>query len=107
MCGYNMPKQCFIAMACNSKSCTIILWSVISIKLNIGNKMIGLGILALNLEKIWHFSKLIELMFKGELHCLQNVFLRMELQMNLQLNYWRKDNWAHLLKCWHAVKPSY
>ena len=52
MCGYNMPKQCFIAMACDSKSYTIILWSVITIKLNIGNKVMGLGILALNLEKI-------------------------------------------------------
>ena len=31
-----MPKQCFIAVACNSKSLDIILWHVIRVKLNIG-----------------------------------------------------------------------
>ena len=33
-----LPKQCFIAMACNSKSQTLILWHVIGVKLNIGKK---------------------------------------------------------------------
>ena len=39
MCGYRMPKQHFIAMAFDSKLYAIILWCVISVKLNIGKKM--------------------------------------------------------------------
>ena len=34
-CGFRTPKQCFIAMVCDSKSYDIILWRVISVKLNI------------------------------------------------------------------------
>ena len=56
MCGYCMPKQCFIAMTCNSISHTIILWHVINMKLNIGKKITGLEIMS-GLES--------ELMFKG------------------------------------------
>ena len=65
--------------------------------------------MALNQEKIKHVSKFIELMFKEELHCLHNGFLQMESQLNikLQMNYLQKDNWAHLLKCWHGINSSY
>ena len=54
-------------MLCDSKSHAIILWHVISVKLKIGKKRTGLETI-LNREKIKHVSKLIELMFKGELH---------------------------------------
>ena len=37
MCGCSTPKQCFIAMTCDSKSHTII-WFVVSVKLNICKK---------------------------------------------------------------------
>ena len=75
------------------------LWPVISIKLNIGEKITRLEMLALNREKIYHVCRLIELICKGELHCLYNGFLRMESQLNmkLQMNYLQKDNWAHSL----------
>ena len=41
MCGCCMPKQCFIAIACDSKWHTIILFHVISMKLSIGKKTAG------------------------------------------------------------------
>ena len=62
-----MPKQQFIAMACNSKSHAIMLWHEISVKLNIGKKITRLEIMKLNHKKTYHVSKCIELMFKGEL----------------------------------------
>ena len=74
MCGDRMPKQCCIAMASDSKLHAIILWHVISVKLNIGKKITGLEIMTLNSETILHVSKLKELMFKGELQCLQRYF---------------------------------
>ena len=49
-----MPKQCFIAMASDSKLHTIILWPVISIKLNNGKKITRLEIMVLTREKIDH-----------------------------------------------------
>ena len=45
-------KTMYVAMACNSKSHAIILQPVISITLNIGKKIAGLEIMALNQEKI-------------------------------------------------------
>ena len=65
MCGCCMPKQYFIAMACDSKLNNIT-WCVISMKLSIGKKITGLEIMTLNRKKIWHVFRLIELMFKGE-----------------------------------------
>ena len=65
MCGCRMPKQYFIAMACDSKLNNIT-WCVISMKLSIGKKITGLEIMTLNCKKIWHVFRLIELMFKGE-----------------------------------------
>ena len=65
MCGCRMPKQYFIAMACDSKLSNIT-WCVISMKLSIGKKITGLEIMTLNRKKIWHVFRLIELMFKGE-----------------------------------------
>ena len=38
-------------MACDSKLHTTILWRVISMKLNIGKKITGLGIMKLNHKK--------------------------------------------------------
>ena len=72
----------------------IILWPVISVKLNIGKKIAELEIMALHQEKISHVSRLIELIFKEELHCLHLEFLQMESQLNmkLQINYLQKDN---------------
>ena len=52
MCGDRMPKQCCIAMASDSKLHAIILWHVISVKLNIGKKITGLKIMKLNSETI-------------------------------------------------------
>ena len=46
---------------------------MISVKLNIGKKITGLEIMTLNRKKIY-VSKLIELIFKGELHLLQGFF---------------------------------
>ena len=43
-CGYRMPKQRFNVMACDSKLHPIILWRVISVKLNIDKKTTWLGI---------------------------------------------------------------
>ena len=37
-----MPKQHFIAMVCNSKLHAMILWCVMSVKLNIAKKIAGL-----------------------------------------------------------------
>ena len=71
-CGCHTSKQHLIAMACNSKLYVIMLWRVISVKLIIGKKITGLGIITLNHNK--NVSKLIELMFKGELHCMQGSF---------------------------------
>ena len=65
MCGCRMPKQYFIAMACDSKLNNIT-WCVISMKLSVGKKITGLEIMTLNRKKIWHVFRLIELMFKGE-----------------------------------------
>ena len=42
-------------MACNSKSLAIILWQVISAKLNIGKKITGFEIMKLNRKKIQHY----------------------------------------------------
>ena len=62
-------------MACDFKSHDIILWRVISVKLNNGKKKNNKSeIITLNREKIQHVPKLIELMFKGELHCSQGCF---------------------------------
>ena len=71
-CGCHTWKQHLIAMACNSKLYVIILWRVISVKLIIGKKITGLGIVTLNHNK--NVSKLIKLMCKGELHCMQGCF---------------------------------
>ena len=46
-------------MACDSKLQTIILWHVISVKLNIGQKIPGLEI-TLNLEKMQHVIELMQ-----------------------------------------------
>ena len=51
MYGCCMPKQCFVAMACHPKL-HVIIWHMISVKLNNGKKI----------------------MFKGELHCVQRYF---------------------------------
>ena len=50
MCDCDTSKQCFVAMAFDSKSHTMILWPVISIKLIIGKKIAGIEIAALNHE---------------------------------------------------------
>ena len=69
-----MPKQQIIAMACNWKLHTIRLWHAISMKLNIGKTITGLEIRTLNCKKIYYVTKLLEVMFKGELHCLHKDF---------------------------------
>ena len=74
MCGCRTPNQCIITITCDSKLHGIILWCVISMKLNTGKKITGLEIMTLNCKKIYHVSKLIEQMLKGELHCLQGCF---------------------------------
>ena len=56
-----------IAMACNLESYVIMLWRVISVKLDTDKKITE--IMTLNYKKIWHVSTLIELIFMGELHC--------------------------------------
>ena len=56
-----------IAMACNLESYVIMLWRVISVKLDTDKKITE--IMTLNYNKIWHVSTLIELIFMGELHC--------------------------------------
>ena len=53
-------------MACNSKSHRIMLWHVISMKLNIGKKITRLEIMTLDHKKNQHASKLVELMLKGD-----------------------------------------
>ena len=52
-------------------------------KLN-SQKITGLEIMTLNHEKLKHVSKLIELMFKGELHCLQGCFRKQTGREDLQ-----------------------
>ena len=52
----------------------MILWCVMSMKLNVGEKIAGLEIITLNYEKMQHVPKDIDLMSKGELHCLQGCF---------------------------------
>ena len=47
---------------------------MISVKLNIGWKITWLEMMTLNRKKIWHVFKPMELMFMGELHCLQGYF---------------------------------
>ena len=47
-----MPKQHFIAIACDSKLHAMILWNVMSMKLNVAKKIAGLEIITLNHEKI-------------------------------------------------------
>ena len=61
-----MPKQRFITMACYSKLHAM-LWRLISVKLNISEKITELEIMALKCEKIEHVFKPMELMFDGEL----------------------------------------
>ena len=52
-------------MTCDSKL-NVILWRVVSVKLNIGKKITRLEIMKLNRKKISMFPNLqIELMFKG------------------------------------------
>ena len=51
------------------------MWHVIEVKLNIGKKIAGLEIYNdTKSRKIQHVSKLVELTFKGESHCLQKYF---------------------------------
>ena len=45
MCDCHLPKQHFVALVCDSKSRTIILWHVIGVKLNIVKKITGLEIM--------------------------------------------------------------
>ena len=52
----------------------IVLWCVISTKLDIGKKITGLEIMTLNRKKIQHVSKLTELMFKWEFYCFQGCY---------------------------------
>ena len=47
-----MPKQRYVAAVCDSDLHTILLWPVITVKLNTGKKIAGLEIMALNQEKI-------------------------------------------------------
>ena len=42
MCGYGMPKQHFISMACDSKLHAMVTWHVMSLKLNVAKKIVGL-----------------------------------------------------------------
>lgn len=51
MCGCHTPKQCFITMTCYSELYAIILWCVISKKLNVGKKITGLEMMMLNCMK--------------------------------------------------------
>ena len=67
---YYLKVQSYLKQKSNS----FILWRVISVKLNIGRKITSLEIMALNQENLQHVSRLIELIFKGELHCLQGSF---------------------------------
>ena len=46
------PKQRLIAMVCHSELHTIILWIVISMKLDVGKKMAGLETMTWDCEKI-------------------------------------------------------
>ena len=46
------PKQRLIAMVCDSELHTIILWIVISMKLDVGKKMAGLETMTWDCEKI-------------------------------------------------------
>ena len=64
------PKQRLIAMVCDSELHTIILWIVISMKLDVGKKMAGLETMTWDCEKIYHVSELVELIIKVELHYL-------------------------------------
>ena len=59
------------AAAQSNLSKAIVLWCVISTKLDIGKKITGSEIMTLNRKKIQHVSRLMELMFKWEFHCLQ------------------------------------
>ena len=45
MCDCHLPKQHFVALVCDSKSRTVILWHVIGVKLNIVKKITGLEIM--------------------------------------------------------------
>ena len=47
---------------------------MISVKLNIGKKITGLQKVTFNHQKMYDVSKFKELMFKAELHCLQECF---------------------------------
>ena len=53
-----MPKHHVIAMACDSKLYAIILWCVISVKMNIVKKITGLEIMTLNSKKSSMFPNL-------------------------------------------------
>ena len=90
----------------------IMLLCVISIKLNIGKKITRLGVMTLNSEKIQHVSKLIELMFKGELHCLQGCFIKQTYMLgplnSRALNMRAKHQFVmtlslNLLVCWGKI----
>ena len=52
MCGCRRLKQGFSVMACALESRIVILWRVISVKLNNGKKITGLEIMTPNHEKI-------------------------------------------------------
>ena len=52
----------------------MILWLVMSVKLNIGKKIAELEIITLNRENVYRVFKLAELMSKEKLHCLQGCF---------------------------------
>ena len=45
MCDCHLPKQHFVALVCDSKSRTVMLWHVIGVKLNIVKKITGLEIM--------------------------------------------------------------
>ena len=61
-------------MAKNSTLHAIILWQVVSMKLNICKKTTVLKIMTFYHENTYSVSKLIKLMFKGKLDCLQECF---------------------------------
>ena len=99
MCAYIIKNKCFVVQyyfaaisvassVCGNFLCLctarvvaalqnniLLLWCVMSVKLNIGKKKAELEIMTLNCEKKCSMSSnLIELLSKKELHCLQECF---------------------------------
>ena len=109
-------KQRFIAIACDSKSHAVILWRVISVKLNIGMKITGLEIMTLNREIISLFPNLYNSCLRGSYTVYRDVLESRQVGRTFKLVNPKHENRTsvrndslnfNLFVCWVEICKQY